>query len=99
MLNSKGNNWGSEVVSMLQVQFEHIKGTKNILADHLSRLKSMGLYDALSPEAHGLECGHVVFEPIPPVQINEIQQTEQHVSDPVVSLQYVKKEIKITSIG
>ena len=43
-LNSKVNNWGTEIASTSHVIFDHIKGRPNILADHISRLKSMGLY-------------------------------------------------------
>ena len=77
-LNSKRNTWGPEIVVMSRVKCEHIKGTEyikgtaNILADHILRLKSMGLYDSLNPLEHGKEIGHEIFEPLLPNKVNEV---------------------------
>ena len=37
-LNSKVNNWGTEIESMSHALFQHIKGMENILAHHILRL-------------------------------------------------------------
>ena len=47
---------------MSLVNLKHMKGTANILADRISRLKSMSLYNHLPPEEEGQEFGHTVFE-------------------------------------
>ena len=46
-LNSKVNNWGTEIASMSCVIFKHVKGPDNILADSVSHLRSIHLYDSL----------------------------------------------------
>ena len=43
--SSKVNNWKTEITGMLNVKFEDINGTANILANDISRLMSVGLYD------------------------------------------------------
>ena len=49
-LNSKVNNSGTESASMNHVNFEHIKDKGNILADSISYLRSIQLYDSLNLE-------------------------------------------------
>ena len=51
-LNSKVNTWRTEITCMSYVKLEQIKGTVNILARHISRLMSMGLYDPHIAEEH-----------------------------------------------
>ena len=71
-LNLKVNNWGTEIASMSHVTFEHIIETANILADHIYRLTSMGLYDMFDPEEGGKEFGHFMFdESAPSLQLNK----------------------------
>ena len=41
---------GTDITSMSHVSFEHIKGTKNILADQISGLRCSRLCDTLDPE-------------------------------------------------
>ena len=50
ILNSKVNIQRTEIASMSHVIFEHIKGTANILADCISKLRSTGLYNMLDSE-------------------------------------------------
>ena len=71
-LKSKVSNWGNETAVMSHVKFEHIKGTPNILAGHISRLKVMELHDLLSSEEHGQEFGEIL-KPLPPIQVNEVK--------------------------
>ena len=53
----KVRTWGTEITSMTHGTFEHIKGTENILADCISWLRSMGLYDVLDIEEGEKELG------------------------------------------
>ena len=73
-LNSKVNNWAMELESF-NIQFEHIKGQNNILADTLSCLIDIDPDTQLTPEGNGYEFGHAVFEELPKIktfQINEV---------------------------
>ena len=54
-LNSKVNNWGTEIMSMSHVTFIHITGIKNILADRILHFRCIALYDSLDPEGEGKE--------------------------------------------
>ena len=46
-LNSKVDNWRTEIARMSHVTFEHIWRTENILANHISWLGSMSFYKVL----------------------------------------------------
>ena len=46
-LNSKVNNYGTEIDSMSHITFELIKGIYNIIADSISQLWSIHLHDSL----------------------------------------------------
>ena len=65
-LNSKVNNWAMELESF-NIQFEHIKGQNNILADTLSCLIDIEPDTQLTPEGNGYEFGHAVFEELPEI--------------------------------
>ena len=69
-LNNKVNNWGIEL-SNFNIEFQHIKGKCNILADALSRLKRLGAYTAQEPEPYGREFGHTILEELPSVKISQ----------------------------
>ena len=71
-LNNKVNNWGIEL-SNFKIKFQHIKGKKNIMADALSRLKHLDLYDSQDPEPVGQEFGHTILENLPPVTISTVK--------------------------
>ena len=60
-LNSKVNNWAMELESF-NIQFKHIKGQNNVLADTLSHLIDIDPDTQLTPEGNGYEFGYVVFD-------------------------------------
>ena len=72
-LNSKVNNWAMELESF-NIQFEHIKGQNNILADTLSCLVDIDPDTQLTPEENGYEFGSVVFEELPDIHTFEINE-------------------------
>ena len=50
MKNNKVNNWSQEIHAITPyINFEHINGKENILADSLSQLWTLGLYKANEP--------------------------------------------------
>ena len=66
-LNSKVNNWAMELESF-NIQFEHIKGQNNVLADTLSRLIDIDPDTQLTLEGKGYEFGYAVFEELSKVK-------------------------------
>ena len=64
-LNSKVNNWGTEIASISQVMFECIKGIENISVDHIYQFRYMGLYEVLDPVKKGrnLDISHLMNYP------------------------------------
>ena len=97
-LNAKVNNWAVELESQ-KIDFVFIQGTKNVLADTLSRLIEIDDDIKLPAEQEGHEFGYVPFEQLPPAQvtvteeviINEVNKLKikiQHI-DPV------QKDLKI----
>ena len=71
-LNSKINIWAMELKSF-NIQFEYIQGSKNVLADILSRLIDIDEDTQLPPE-QGYEFRYSVFEDLPKIktfQVNE----------------------------
>ena len=73
-LNSKVNNWAMELESF-NIKFEYIQGSKNVLADTLSRLIDINEDTWLPPEEQGYEFGYAVFEDLPKIktfQVNEV---------------------------
>ena len=54
--NDKVNNWSQEIhVITPHIEFEHIKGKNNVLADSLSWLRCLDLHDDNDPEWPGQE--------------------------------------------
>ena len=50
MKNDKVNNWSQEIHAITpDINYEHIKGKENILADNLSCLQILGLFNANEP--------------------------------------------------
>ena len=78
--NPKVNNWGIALQNF-QIEFQHIKGKDNIMADALSRLKRLGLYEAQDPEPEGFEFGHSILEQLPSVKVQQVEviQTQSQV--------------------
>ena len=72
-LNSKVNNWAMELESF-NIQFEYIQGSKNVLADTLSRLIDINEDTQLSPEKWGYEFGYAVFEDLPTIKTYEVNE-------------------------
>ena len=72
-LNSKANNWAMELESF-NIQFEHIKGQNNILADTLSRLIDIDPDTQVTPEGNGYEFGYAVFDELPDIHTFEINE-------------------------
>ena len=56
------------------IQFEHIKGQNNILADTLSHLIDIDPDTQLTPEGNGYEFGYAVFEELPEINSFEINE-------------------------
>ena len=56
------------------IQFEHIKGQNNVLADTLSHLIDIDLDTQLTPEGNGYEFGYAVFEELPDIHTFEINE-------------------------
>ena len=70
-LNSKVNNWAVEI-SPFRITFKYIKGIKNTLADTMSRLIDIDLESRLPPEEQGCEYGYYLFDPLPPISIEDV---------------------------
>ena len=70
-LNSKVNNWAVEI-SPFRITFEYIKGIKNTLADTMSRLIAIDPESELPPEEQGCEYGYYLFDPLPPISIEDV---------------------------
>ena len=72
-MNSKVNNWAVELESQ-NITFEYIPGSRNTLADTLSRLIEMDEDIKLHPEEEGKEFGYFPFEELPPVTMHMIEE-------------------------
>ena len=56
-------NWALDIFSIMPyITFEHIKGKDNILADSLSHLQCLGLYEKIPPEKLGEDFGITIFD-------------------------------------
>ena len=59
--NNKVNDWSQELHAIIpHIDFEHIKGRDTILADSLSRLKTLHLCKANDPKEPGIEYGKFI---------------------------------------
>ena len=72
-MNAKVNNWAVELESQ-NINFEFIAGTKNVLADTLSRLIELDESIRLPEEEPGYEFGYTPFEELPPVRVTVIEE-------------------------
>ena len=72
-MNAKVNNWAVELESQ-NINFEFIAGTKNVLADTLSRLIEFDDSIKLQEEEPGYEFGYTPFEELPPASVTEIEE-------------------------
>ena len=71
-LNSKVNNWAIEISPFI-ITFEYIKGIKNTLADTMSHLINIDPQIQSEPEPEGHEFGYYTFNPLPALEIQDIQ--------------------------
>ena len=72
MLNSKVNNWAIEI-SPFHITFEYIKGIKNTLADTMSCMINIDPQIQPEPEPEGHEFGYYMFDPLPALEIHDVQ--------------------------
>ena len=70
-MNAKVNNWAVELESQ-NINFEFIAGTKNVLADTLSRL--IELDRGLPEEEPGYKFGYTPFKELPPARVTVIEE-------------------------
>ena len=85
------SNWGTEIASMSHVIFEHIKGKDNSLADIISCLRSIHLYDSLDPEVDWNKLEHNSFKELPPINAEHPTQLEQN-ETLIHEIQHVSKK-------
>ena len=74
-LNSKVNNWAVEL-EQFNLKLEWIMGSKNTLADTLSRLLDVCPEAKLEPEPTGQEFGSYCFEDMKPVEVEYIEEID-----------------------
>ena len=72
-MNAKVNNWAVELESQ-NINFEFIAGTKNVLADTLSRLIEFDESIKLPEEEPGYEFGYTPFKELPPERVTVIEE-------------------------
>ena len=72
-MNEKVNNWAVELESQ-NINFEFIAGTKNVLADTLSRLIELDKSIKLPEEEPGYEFGYTPFEELPPARVTIMEE-------------------------
>ena len=72
-MNAKVNNWAVELESQ-SINFEFIVGTKNVLADTLSRLIELNESIKLPEEEPGYEFGYTPFEELPLARVTVIEE-------------------------
>ena len=72
-MNAKVNNWAVELESQ-NINFEFIAGTKNVLADTLSRLIEFDESIKLPDEEPGYEFGYTPFEELPLASVTIIEE-------------------------
>ena len=74
-MNSKVNNWAVEL-EQFNLKLEWIMGSKNTLADSLSRLLEICPEAKLEEEPQGQEFGCYCFEEMKPVEVEYIEEVE-----------------------
>ena len=72
-MNAKVNNLAVELKSQ-NINFEFIAGTKNVLADTLSRLIELDESVKLPEEEPGYEFGYTPFEEFPPARVTVVEE-------------------------
>ena len=72
-MNAKVNNWAVELESQ-NINFEFIAGTKNVLADTLSRLIEFDESIKLPEEEPGYEFGYTPFKELSPARVTVVEE-------------------------
>ena len=72
-MNAKVNNWAVEL-EFQNINFEFVAGTKNVLADTLSRLIELDESIKLLEDETGYELGYTRFEELPPARVTIIEE-------------------------
>ena len=62
------------------------------MADALSRLKRLGLYNPQNPEPEGKEFGHTILEELPPVKISQVQANVKPIEPKDCQLEEIVKQ-------
>ena len=75
MMNSKVNNWAVEL-EQFKLHLDWIPGSRNLLADSLSRLLDIDPDANQTDELPGHEFGSYCFEELQPAKILEVINTE-----------------------
>ena len=110
-LNNMVNNWSTEIESF-NINFVHISGKANILADTLSRLIDTNPETKQQPELEGHEFGKYCFETLPKVrglvsheklggneaEVCEIQITYDNPENLELSVELPHEDDKFTSL-
>ena len=63
-------------LTAFNIQFDHIKGSNNVLADTLSHLVTIDPDTPLTPEGQGYEFGYAVFKEFSKVKTKTYEVTE-----------------------
>ena len=100
-MNSKVNNWAVEL-EQFRLHLEWIPGTRNLLADSLSRLLDVVPDAQKTKEPHGHEFGSYCFEELEPAKVMEKISTEvielndnsESTNDSKESLKSLKKPVE-----
>ena len=92
-LNSKVNNWAVEL-EQFNLKLDWIMGSKNTLADTLSRLLDVCPEAKLEPEPPGQEFGCYCFQEMEPVQVDYIEEIETITIEESVNLKEIKLPLK-----
>ena len=92
-LNSKVNNWAVEL-EQFNLKLDWIMGSKNTLADTLSRLLEVCPEAKLEPEPPGQEFGCYCFEEMTPVQVDYIETVETVTIEESENLKEIKLPLK-----
>ena len=92
-LNSKVNNWAVEL-EQFNLKLDWIMGSKNTLADTLSRLLEVCPEAKLEPEPPGQEFGCYCFEEMTPVQVDYIEEIETVKIEESENLKEIKLPLK-----
>ena len=72
-MNAKVNNWAVKLESQ-NINFKFFAGTKNVLADTLSRLIELDESIKLPEEEPEYEFGYTPFEELPPARVTMIEE-------------------------